>query len=329
MKKILTIFLSGLIIFSFVACGKSPIKPSDNKSGTIIKIASMKGPTSIGLAKLYSDSDEGTTYNKYDYSIYGTADEITGGLLKGEIDVAAVPANLASVLFNKTEGNILIAGINTLGVTYILSRDSSVQSISDLKGKTIYATGQGTTPEYTLRHILTSNGIDPDKDIDIVYYKEGAEVVANASANENAVLMLPQPYATIATNQIADCQIVIDLNKEWETINDSGIITGVIVVRKEFLENNSENFDKFLDEYLASTEFANSNVDDCANLLEKYDIFKAAIAKKAIPYCNVTLITGDAMKESLLPYLQILKDANPSSVGGTLPDDTGFYISNK
>ena len=319
MKKLLIILMSAILILNLTACGKSNNK-NNNVSGTTINIASMKGPTSIGLVKLYSDSDNDLTHNHYNYSVYGAADEITGGLIKGEIDVAAVPANLASVLFNKTEGGIITAGINTL--------DPNVNTLQDLKGKTIYATGQGTTPEYTLRHILSSNGIDPDKDVNIQYYKEGSEVVANASLADNAILMLPQPYATIAMNQMENCRNIIDLNKEWSKISeDSNIVTGVIVVRKEFLENNREDFDKFLEEYGNSTEFANKNTEECAELLEKYDIFKAAIALKAIPYCNVTLITGTAMKEQLIPYLQVLSDANPASVGDSIPDDTGFYIN--
>ncbi len=327
MKKLLIILMSAVLFLNLTACGKSN-NENNNQSGTAINIASMKGPTSIGLVKLYSDSDKDLTHNHYNYSVYGAADEITGGLVKGEIDVAAVPANLASVLFNKTEGGIITAGINTLGVTYILTTDPDVNTLQDLKGKTIYATGQGTTPEYTLRHILTGNDIDPDKDVNIQYYKEGSEVVANASLDDNAILMLPQPYATIAMNQMENCRNIIDLNKEWSKISeDSNIVTGVIVVRKEFLENNREDFDKFLEEYRLSTEFANNNTSECAELLEKYDIFKAAIALKAIPYCNVTLITGTAMKEQLIPYLQVLSDANPASVGGSIPDDTGFYIN--
>ena len=327
MKKLLIILMSAVLFLNLTACGKSN-NENNNVSGTTINIASMKGPTSIGLVKLYSDSDNDLTHNHQNYRVYGAADEITGGLIKGEIDVAAVPANLASVLFNKTEGGIITAGINTLGVTYILTTDPNVNTLQDLKGKTIYATGQGTTPEYTLRHILSSNGIDPDKDVNIQYYKEGSEVVANASLADNAILMLPQPYATIAMNQMENCRNIIDLNKEWSKISeDSNIVTGVIVVRKEFLENNREDFDKFLEEYGNSTEFANKNTEECAELLEKYDIFKAAIALKAIPYCNVTLITGTAMKEQLIPYLQVLSDANPASVGGSIPDDTGFYIN--
>ena len=328
MKKILILIISAVLFFNLTACKNNSKEDNNNVPGTTINIASMKGPTSIGLVKLYSDSDNGSTHNQYNYNIYGAADEITGGLIKGEIDVAAVPANLASVLFNKTKGGIITAGINTLGVTYVLTTDPDITELEDLKGKTIYATGQGTTPEYTLRHILESNDIDTDKDVNLQYYKEGSEVVANASLADNPVIMLPQPYATIAMNQIPDCHIAIDLNKEWSKIApDSNIVTGVIVVRKEFLDNNKEAFDKFLDEYRKSTEFANDNIEECAELLEKHDIFKAAIAKKAIPYCNVTLITGDNMKSQLIPYLQVLFEANPASVGGALPDDTGFYIN--
>ena len=294
---------------------------------TDINIACMKGPTGIGMIKLLSDSDAGKTKNIYHHSIVGTADEISSALIKGDLDIAAVPCNLASVLYNKTEGEVVTVAINTLGVLYIVEAGNSINAVNDLKGKTIYSTGQGTTPEYTLRYLLSSAGIDPDKDVDIQYKSEASEVVATLAKDTDGVAMLPQPYVTVAMNNNANLRIALDVTKEWEKLsNGNTVVTGVLVARKSFIEANKETFSLFLDEYKASTEYANTNVEDTANLLETYDVFKAAIAKKAIPYCNVTFIDGAKMKTLASAYLKVLFDQNPMSIGGKF-DDNMFYIS--
>lgn len=323
-KKLLSLLLALTLAASFTACGRGA-SDAGNK-GCDINIASLKGPTSIGLVKLFDDSDNGQTVNKYNYSIHGTADEISTGLIKGDFDAAAVPCNLASVLYNKSKGEIVIAGINTLGVLYILEKGEEIKSVADLKGKTIYATGQGTTPEYTLRYLLSSNGLDPDKDVTIEFRSEASEVVSAVSQMESAVMMLPQPYVTIALNSDENIRVALDVTGEWEK-NDknSTVVTGVIVARKSFIDEHPKEFDAFLSEYRSSAAYANDNVSDTAALLEKFDIFKAAIAQKAIPQCNVTFITGSEMQTKVLSYLSVLFDANPASVGGKLPDENIFY----
>ena len=305
--------------------GKS--ENTENVEDTTVNIACMKGPTGIGMIKLISDSDAGKTSTKYDYSIVGTADEISTALIKGELDIAAVPCNLASVLYNKTEGEIVTVAVNTLGVLYIVENGENVNSVEDLRGKTIYSTGQGTTPEYTLRYMLSEAGIDPDNDVDIQYKSEATEVLAALTLDSEAVVMLPQPYVTVALMNCETYRIALDVTAEWEKLSeDSTVVTGVLVARKSFIEEHKEVFDSFMAEYKASTEYANSNVEDTAALLEKYEIIaKAAIAKQAIPYCNVTFMDGDEMKEKAMAYLEVLYEQNPTSVGGKL-DEGMFYI---
>lgn len=331
LKHLITSMILTISLLMLTACGGHSSSTSDSEStgksaGIEINIASLKGPTSIGLVKLYDDSDNENSINTYNYSIYGTADEISAGLVKGEIDIAAIPCNLASVLYGKTQGEIQIAGINTLGVLYIVQKGENISSVSDLRGKTIYTTGQGTTPEYTLRYLLSENGIDPDNDVTIKFCSEASEVVSSISALSSAVAMLPQPYVTVAKSSIEGLMTALDVTEEWEKLdNNSTVVTGVVVVRKEFAEENPEAVKNFLNEYKNSTDFANENTEECAELLEKFDIFKAAIAKKAIPECNVVLITGEEMQSKVLSYLSVLYDANPSSIGGTMPDNSIFY----
>lgn len=301
---------------------------TDNTSpaaSTNINIGCMKGPTAIGMIKLLSDSDEKKSINTYNYTISGTADELSAALVKGDLDVAAIPCNLASVLYNKTDGEIVTVAINTLGVLYIVEAGENINSVESLKGKTIYSTGQGTTPEYTLRYLLTSAGIDPDKDVNIQYKSEASEALAAMTQDTTSVAMLPQPYTTVALNTDESFRIALDVTAEWEQLNDSTVVTGVLVARKSFIEENKEAFITFLDEYKTSTEYANSNIDETAALLEFFDIFKAAIAKKAIPYCNVTYIDGNDMKNKVLSYLQVLYDQNPAAIGGKLEEGM-FYI---
>ena len=248
------------------------------------QVAVLKGPTAIGFIKAWEDSDNGETINKYNVTAYGAADEITAGIAKGTIDIAAVPCNLASVLYSKTDGDISVSAINTLGVLYMISSSDEIQSVKDLKGKTIYTTGQGTTPEYTLNYILTQNGLTPGEDVKIEYKAE-----------------------------------------EWNKVSDEPLITGVVIARNEVINENKKAYDEFLKDYQASVKYVNDNVEQAAQLVDKHDIIKAAVAKSAIPNCNITFISGEEMKKAVEAYLQVLYEANPQSVGGVVPDEQFFY----
>ena len=274
------------------------------------------------------DNENGSAANNYNFQVYGEATEISTGLVKGELDVACVPCNLASVLYNKTDGGIVVAGINTLGVLYIVETGDSIHSVSDLAGKTIYTTGQGTTPEYTLRYILSGSGLNPDSDVTIEFKSEAAEVVSALTENPDAIAMLPQPYVTVAMNNNDKLHIALDVAEEWNKISDSStVVTGVVVARKEWVDAHTDAFNAFLEEYPASAAYTNDNIASAAGLIEHFGIFKAAIAEKAIPYCNVTFISGDDMKSAISGYLTALYEQNPSAVGGSLPDDDFYYMS--
>ena len=323
MKKILALLLSALLLATFMlGCGDTPA----DEGPVNIRIAGLKGPTTMGLVKVKDAAEKGTAKNNYTFTVAGTADEITPLLLKGELDLAAVPANLASVLYNRSEGKIVTLAINTLGVVYIVEKGDTVADLADLKGKTIYATGQGSTPEYALRYILSENGIDPDKDVKIEFKSSPDEVVTILKNGGNGIAMLPQPYVTVASNNVPGLSIKIDLNKEWEKLDtDSMFLTGVLVGRRDFVEANKNAINKFLDEYKESTEWVNANTEDASVLIESAGIVKAPIAKKALPYCNITYIDGKEMQTALSEYLKVLYDMNPKAVGGKLPTDDFYY----
>lgn len=296
-----------------------------------VKAAALKGPTAIGLVDFMKKADEGEiSTNKYEFSIASAPDEVSASIAKGEIDIAAVPANLASALYSKTEGAVQVLGINTLGVLYICGQDASITDMTSLEGKTVYASGKGATPELVLNHLLSSAGVNTN----IEWKSEHAECVAALLNDSEAVAMLPQPFATSA--QIKNPAIVelIDLNAQWETMQaknsaedseHSALITGVVVVRKAFATEHPEVIEEFLKYYNDSVTAINSSSDEAAQLVEAYGIVPANIAKAAIPKCNIVLITGSEMKAKLGEYLGVLHAQNPKSIGGKLPEADFYY----
>lgn len=296
---------------------------------TTVRIGSLTGPTTIGLLKLYKDADEGKTGNKYEYQIAGTADELSPLFIKGELDVLSGPVNLAAVLNSKTEGKVQMIAVTTLGVLYILSMDENVKTWEDMKGKTIYATGKGSTPEAVLTYLLDKNGLEVGKDVTVEFKSEPAEIVALLKSGNaaDAVVMLPQPFATAAQTQVEGLSVKMDLTEEWNKAGGDGkLLTACLMVRKEFAEQNPEAVETLLKEFTDSVNWVNSNVDEAAALAEKYIGIKEGVAKKAIPLCNVVSITGADMKTDASGYLKVLYDQNPSFVGGKVPEDSFYYI---
>ena len=295
---------------------------SPETAGAALRIAGLKGPTTMGLVNLMNSADGAN----YEFTMYGAADEIVPLLVKGELDAAAVPANLAATLYQKTEGAVEVACVNTLGVLYILENGETIQSVADLKGQTIVTTGKGTTPEYVLRYVLSQNGIDPDADVTIEYCSEATEALSQVQAGMASIAMLPQPFVTSALSQVEGLRVALDMNEEWEAVAGSQLVTGVLVARKDAVEADPAAFEAFLDGYAASVEAANTDLEGTAALCEQYGIVaKAALAQKALPACNIVFETGDQMKTDLVNYFQVLFDADPASVGGALPADDFYY----
>lgn len=324
MKKILVIFTAVLLLM-FAGCAKSNTDVGNQDGNKTIgygslRIAGLKGPTTMGVVKMMEDNKNNN------YQVFGTADEAAVKITNGDIDVALVPANLAANLSKKTQGQVQIAGINTLGVLYIVEKGDTVKTVSDLKGKKIISTGKGTTPEYVLNYILVKNGIDPEKDVNIEYKSEATEVAAEIDAGKADIALLPQPYVTTVMSKTSGLRLALDLTKEWEAIDNSGaLVTGVVLVRKEIIDTRKNDVDAFLAEYDQSVTYVNGNVSEAAVLVEKQGIAPAKVAAQAIPKCNIVLITGQEMKDKLNGYFKALYEQNPASVGGSLPDEGVFY----
>ena len=334
LKSILSLCLALALVFSLTACGQKNDDAQDGQqtdetefTPASFSIAALKGPTAMGLVKLMQESENGeTSGNDYTFTLAGSADEVTPALVKGELDMACVPANLAAVLYNKTEGEIEVLAVNTLGVLYIVENGESVQSIADLKGQAIVAAGKGSTPEYVLRYLLAQNGIDPDNDVTIDWKSEHSECVAALASGQAAIALLPQPFVTVAQSKIEGLRMALDLNAEWDALdNGSGLITGVIVARREVVEENPAAVNEFLKEYAASVDWVNANTADAAALIGEYGIVDAAVAEKALPYCNIVCLTGADLLEALPGYLEVLYNADPAAVGGEMPDNSFYF----
>ena len=365
MKKFLSLCLAMALTLSLAACGgaadepasetdepavEAPAEPgSDGPSepvveepadtGVTMRVAAMTGPTGMGLVYLMDQfgvaeapQNEATVEeisangNRYVFNLAGTADEISPRLIKGELDAACVPANLASVLYNKTNGEIVTLGINTLGVLYVVDKGESVQSIADLKGKTIAASGKGSVPEYALRYLLVQNGVDPDKDLTIEWKSEQAECVAALAGGAVEIAVMPQPYVTVAMGKVEGLRVAVSLTEEWEKLdNGSAMLTGVVVARKSFAEEHPDAVEAFLKDYAESVEWVNGNPADSAQSIGNYGIVAAAVAEKALPFCNIVCITGGEMQEMLSGYLAVLAEQAPQAVGGAVPGEDFYY----
>ena len=290
-----------------------------------VRIGSLKGPTSIGLLELMHACENGEASQEYEFTMETQADALLPKMISGDLDIALVPANVASVLYQKTQGGVEVIDINTLGVLYMVSGDDTITSPADLAGHTIYTTGKGTTPEYVLGHILEGNGVDAQ----VEYKSEATEVAAVLAEDPTAVGMLPQPFATVALKKNDSLSIVLDMTAEWEALDaDSALVTGVTIARRAFVEEHPQAVEAFLAEHAKSSDYAKANVSDAAEWMVAQGILEnAQVAQAAIPYCNLVCLTGTEMQTKLASYLSVLFAADPASVGGALPEEDFYYIA--
>lgn len=317
-KTVLAAVLAGAMACSMMVSAKETVT-----------VGSMKGPTTMGIVSLGVPMLGKEEANDYFKTMVTAADELTAMVINEEVDIALVPANVASILYNKTQGGVKVIDINTLGVLYVVECGDSIASIEDLKGKTVYLTGKGTSPDFVAQYLLNQHGLTTE-DVKLEYKSEPAEVVAVLAEDENAVGLLPQPFVTVASMQNDKLRIALDLTEEWEAVQDDGssLVTGVTVVRTSYLEENEDAVKGFLADHEMSAAYTNEHVEEAAGLIESLEIVpKAAIAQKAIPYCNITYVDGAEMQEALSGYLQALYDLEPTAIGGAMPGEDFYYIA--
>lgn len=343
-KNIIGRCFAALLALSLAAglssCGNNSgdIKPEDSMTGTAetetqngpetlgraVNIAVLAGPTGMGAASLMNEA-----MTEYSFTVATAPDQVAPSLISGEYDIAAIPTNLAATLYQKTGGGIQVLAVNTGGVLYILENGSEINSVADLRGKTVYATGQASTPEYILNHILRKNGIEPGQDIQIEYLSEHSELAAKLASGDAMIGMLPEPNVTAALSKGGEgLRIALDLTEEWGKIavDESSLLQGCIAVRREFAEKYPDAVEDFLNDYRKSVGYITSGAEDVPEIIFSQGIVpSAAVAKKALPNCNICFIDGNDMKQQLSGFLRVLYDADPKSVGGSLPGDDFYY----
>ncbi|MBQ3500950.1 MAG: ABC transporter substrate-binding protein [Oscillospiraceae bacterium] len=331
MKKVLSLILALIMLMSTAACSNKPESVPENEPeietpvsdefvGAEVKIGMLKGPTGMGAAWLMDQSEQGLTRNSYEFTVAGAADELTGQLVQGGLDIAALPTNAISALYNKTEGKIVCLGVNTLGVLYILERGDSISGIADLDGKTILASGKGSTAEAVLVHLIAESGIGAD----IHFASEHTEAATLAMTGEYDIVMLPEPFVTNVMSKSEDFRVALNLSEEWKKLTGEVLTMGGIAVRREFLEQNPAAVAEFIRDYGVSIEFTNSEPAEAGILIEKYGIAAAAVAENAIPRCNIVWLHGDEYKTVLKNFLTVLYNGNPASIGGAIPGEDFF-----
>ncbi len=322
MKRIISIILTLALVIGVLSACKS-----NGDSAEQIRILTLKGPTGIGMAKMMDDAkNDGNT--KYTFTVAAQPTEASAAIIGEKADIAAVPTNLAATLYNKTEKGVKMLAVNTLGSLYILESGNEINSIADLRGKTIYATGQGANPEYVLNYLLEKNGLKVGQDVKIEFKAEHSELAALMASGEVVLGMLPEPNVSSAMAQNSNLRIALNLNDEWNKVadEDSKLTMGCVIVNSKFLEENPKLVKEFMKDLEASIEYANNNPKEAGTLCETYGIVpKAALATKAIPNCNLTFISGKEMKKSIDGYLSLLYSANPLSVGGQLPSEEFYF----
>ena len=329
MRKVTAVALSFAMLGALLTgCGSGKAEEK-----VTVKVGALKGATTLGLLPLEDKAANGEAGENYEFSMMTAADELLPMMIKGELDIALLPSNVASILYQKTNGGVTVIDINTLGVLYMVSGDSSVTGVENLACKTIYLTGKGTTPDYVLHYILSGNGMDADSDCTLEYKSEATEVAALLAENPDAIGLLPQPFVTAACAQNDALSVILDMNAEWEKLqgeDGSRLVTGVTVVRNEFLQEHENAVATFMEEHQASAQSMNSDVENGAKLAAASEIIaKEPIALKAIPKCNITYIDGADMKQALSVYLEVLYEQNPESIGGALPGDDFYYVPQK
>ena len=316
MKRIVAMITAVVMLFSlatFAACSKK-------QDDTEIRIAALKGPTGMGMVKLADKQN----YPNYTVSIEASPDALNPRIISGEVDVAAVPVNLASVLYNKLDGDISVLAVSTLGVLYVVEAGSEVNSVADLAGKTVYATGQGATPEYILNYLLDKNGVAGS--VEVNYVGEHAALATMLADGSAEIGMLPEPNVTSTLAGNDNLRIALNLTEEWNKVCSTELVQGVVIARKSFVNEHPEAIEQFLREYERSSAFVNENIDEAAKLIVDAGILgNVEIAKKAIPNCNISFSKGEAMHKAVEGMLTVLFEANPKSIGGKLPDKDFYY----
>ena len=275
------------------------------EEGLTTRIAALKGPTAMGLVCLMDDNQAEDA--PYQFDLYTSGDEIVPLIAQGEVDIALIPTNLAATLYQRTEGGVQVLDVNAGNVLYVVSHDEALTDLEGLKGRTVYMTGKGTSPDWTLQYLLNKAGIAADE-LTIEFKSEPTEV---------------------AMMQDQELALNFPLENAWKEYSPdgSGIATGVTIVRTAFAEEHPAAVAQFVADHQQSVAAAEEDPARAAQLIEQAGIVKAAVAQQVIENFNpMVAASGEEMQTWVAGYLEMLYEIAPDAVGGTLPDEGFYYL---
>ena len=325
-KPIMSLLVVFAIMMQF-GCARQP-EPTPEPEAATIRLAALRGPTALGLLRLMDEQERGQAFNDYQFQLLGSPDEIPPLLVRGEVDVAAVPGNLASVLYNRMEGEIQALAVVTLGVLHIVDTTGEINSVGDLAGRTIFASGAGATPEFALNYVLSKNGLAPGEDVMVEFRAEHSEIAALLETGQAEIALLPEPFVSTVLARMDDLRLALDLTEEWNRVQpEYGLIMSVVIARREFLENNPGAVATLMEEYASSIEFMTTHISEGAQLAVDIGLIpNTSIAESALPRTHIVFLTGEEMRQNLIGFYNVLYDAQPATIGGELPEEGFFYI---
>ena len=322
MKKKFALLLVGLFSLGLlVSCGDA----NESKVTKEIKVVVPDGLPSMATAKIMKEKPEILKGYKISYSIEKTPENIVSEVLKGEADIAVVPSNVAATQYNK-EAGYQIAGTVGWGSFYLVSTEGE-KNINDLKGQEVYNIGKGLTPDIVTKSVLKDKGFDPERDFNFSYLNGVTELAPTILAGKAKYAVLPEPALSQVLSKKSDLKVVMDLNEEWKSANNSeyGFPQATIIIKKELIENDKKFVDKFLKEVEESCNFANEKKDELATYCEEIGVSaNKAIIPTAIEKANIKYVgIKDSYKE-YETYFNKLKDFDPKTIGGRVPDEGVF-----
>ncbi|MCT4606987.1 MAG: ABC transporter substrate-binding protein [Marinisporobacter sp.] len=332
MKKIVSFMMIFVLLFTIVGCSKQEAPEKNTKEEKVVekeavKIAGLKGPTSIGMIKMFEEKPLLGENIDASYEVEATPDLLVSKLLSKEVDFAALPTNVAAKLYNKGAGYKL-AAVNTLGVLYVMTQGEEINNWEALKGKKINVIAKGSNPDVVFKYLLEKNGLDSEKDVKLDYTLSHAELAQAVAAGKIDIAVLPEPFVTMVSMKNKNAKIVMNIQEEWKKAlgEDAALLQGCLVVREEFAQENPQAVKSFLEEYEKSINWVNENASQAGTLVEKHGIgMKAKMAEMAIPRCNIVFKDAKNSQKTVEEYLKVIYDFSAKDVGGKLPDENFYY----
>lgn len=326
-KRIFALLMAAVVLFSLASCKDNtdngetvPEETTSYIRESKTRIAVLDGIDVLGTAKIKLSRDYA-----YTVTTCGSAEEIMNTVTEGKADLAALPLDLAAKLYNSTNGGVKIIAVNVLGAVHLLTGDSGVTSLADIKGKTVYATGKGGYCEYFINAVLTQNGIDPEKDVKIEY-KEQDELAALALDGTAKLCFVPEPYATRIVRENKEMKRLVDLNGLWEKSTGTKPVQSVVIARTEYIEKNPEYIETFLFHNEVSLNYLSSEDNQGINFLSENGYFSSFdLAAATVSASNLVFMKGEDMKPLIKGTFEAFYAVDPASVGGAIPDDGIFH----